>query len=214
MPELKDCTCMSPEPEATASGRSHWCRVCGGIILEPAWKARAESAESRIASLEARLAEALKWREAITDAAVVNWTLSAENENDPRRAVADLLAMQSAQALDPAVSKEAAEWRDKLAEAARAREEAEKIVRDLCEEANVHHPRMIIARIRREAIEECANVCDARALARNAKIAREERKFYGDIDDSDVSAELEARACRDEIRSLLPPAAEPAPEVK
>ena len=74
-----------------------------------------------------RLAEALKWREAVTDAAVISWTLSPENENDPRRAVADLLAMQSAQALDPAVSREAAEWRDKLAEARRERAQLEVV---------------------------------------------------------------------------------------
>ena len=52
------------------------------------------------------------WKAAVEEAGVVNWTLTAENENDPRKAVAALLAMQSQQALDPAISREAAKWRD------------------------------------------------------------------------------------------------------
>lgn len=59
-----------------------------------------------------------KWKDAITDAGVVNWTLSEENANDPQKAIADLLSMQWRQALDPAVSQEAAALRRKAAELA------------------------------------------------------------------------------------------------
>lgn len=47
------------------------------------------------------------WKDAILDACIVDWILTAEHETDPRKAVNDLLAWQQKIALDPAVSKEA-----------------------------------------------------------------------------------------------------------
>lgn len=51
---------------------------------------------------------ACKWKDAIIDACVVDWVLTAEHENDPRKAVNDLLCWQQKLALDPAVSEDAA----------------------------------------------------------------------------------------------------------
>lgn len=71
--------------------------------------------EATIAALEAENAALREWKTAITDAAVVSWTLTAENENDPRKAVNDLLNWTSKVALDPRVSKEAAELHETIA---------------------------------------------------------------------------------------------------
>lgn len=54
------------------------------------------------------LAAAQSWKEAVIDAAVVNWTLSSENATNPRQAIADLLAQVEREALDPAISQPAA----------------------------------------------------------------------------------------------------------
>lgn len=70
---------------------------------------------SRLAALERERDEALKWKAAVQNAAVVSWTLSAENENDPTKAVNDLLCWTQQVALDPAVSAEAKSWRDRNA---------------------------------------------------------------------------------------------------
>lgn len=51
------------------------------------------------------------WRDAVIDAMVVDWVLSAENKDDPRRAINDLICWNIKVALDPAVSKEAARWK-------------------------------------------------------------------------------------------------------
>jgi hypothetical protein len=48
------------------------------------------------------------WKDAVIDAAVVDWVYKAEHEDNPRLAVADLLAHASMLALDPRVSSEAA----------------------------------------------------------------------------------------------------------
>jgi hypothetical protein len=50
------------------------------------------------------------WKNAILDAAVVDWVYQAEHENNPRQVVNDLLCWQQKIALDPTISKEAAEW--------------------------------------------------------------------------------------------------------
>lgn len=60
-------------------------------------------AESRVHELQA-------WKDAVIDAAVVNWTFTKEHENNPRLAIAALLAQAQKEALDPVISKEAAEW--------------------------------------------------------------------------------------------------------
>lgn len=62
-----------------------------------------------------RIAELEKWKDAIVDAGVVNWTLSEENANDPRRAVGDLLTLQTQIALDPKVSQPADELHSRIA---------------------------------------------------------------------------------------------------
>jgi hypothetical protein len=50
-----------------------------------------------------------EWKDAIIDATIVDWIFTKEHETNPRKAVNDLLAWQVKLALDPAVSKEAAE---------------------------------------------------------------------------------------------------------
>ena len=57
-------------------------------------------------------ADLQRWKDAVIDALVVSYTLNAENENDPRRALNDLAAWAQMVALDPAVSLAAAELRD------------------------------------------------------------------------------------------------------
>ena len=49
-----------------------------------------------------------KWKDVLTDASVVAWTLSEENANDPALMLADLLAQARREALDPAISQDAA----------------------------------------------------------------------------------------------------------
>ena len=58
------------------------------------------------AALEQEQAEPKRneWQEALHDALTNVWALSAENQNDPRKAVADLIAAETRIALDPAVS--------------------------------------------------------------------------------------------------------------
>lgn len=48
------------------------------------------------------------WRTAVIDALVVSHIYRAEHDNDPRKAINDLLCWESKIALDPAVSKDAA----------------------------------------------------------------------------------------------------------
>lgn len=58
---------------------------------------------------QADLAAGLRaWKDAVEDAAVVHWTLNDENANDPRKAVADLIAMVQRMDFDPAISEVAA----------------------------------------------------------------------------------------------------------
>jgi hypothetical protein len=58
--------------------------------------------------------ELQQWKDAITDAAVVNWTLSKENAEDPKRAINDLLCMAEQQALDPLISEPAAKLHQQI----------------------------------------------------------------------------------------------------
>lgn len=57
-----------------------------------------------------------EWKDAIIDACVVDWILTAEHESDPRKAINDLLGWQYKLALDPAVSEEAAKLHARIAE--------------------------------------------------------------------------------------------------
>lgn len=54
-------------------------------------------------------ASALRWKDAIIDAAIVHWTLAAGHEDDPRAAVNALLRCAAQQALDPLISGDAQE---------------------------------------------------------------------------------------------------------
>ena len=47
------------------------------------------------------------WREAVHDELVTTWTLSAENKDDPRKALQDIINWHVRVALDPAVSSDA-----------------------------------------------------------------------------------------------------------
>ena len=83
-----------------------WCRE--SVVYGKA--AVCDDAASRLEELEA-------WREAIIDAAVVNWTYRAEHDTNPRAAVHDLLALVGAMALDPAVSLDAKRLHDRAEQA-------------------------------------------------------------------------------------------------
>lgn len=68
------------------------------------------------------------WKEAIIDAAIVDWIYRKEYEHDPRRAVNDLLCWQAKCALDPAISKEA---NDLVTRAEQAEAETARLLADL-----------------------------------------------------------------------------------
>ena len=55
-----------------------------------------------------------RWKNAIIDACVVDWVLTKEHETNPRKAINDLLVQAQRIALDPAVSKPAAELHDRI----------------------------------------------------------------------------------------------------
>ena len=48
-----------------------------------------------------------EWREAVHDELVTTWTLSAENKDDPRKALQDIINWHVRASLDPAVSSDA-----------------------------------------------------------------------------------------------------------
>lgn len=57
-----------------------------------------------------------KWRNAVVDAAVINWTYAKEDEENPYLAVCKLLACAAQEALDPQISLEAKKLHDRIAE--------------------------------------------------------------------------------------------------
>lgn len=57
--------------------------------------------------ISAQFTESLEWRKAIQDELVVLHILNAENEENPRKALQDIIHWNQKIALDPAVSKEA-----------------------------------------------------------------------------------------------------------
>ena len=87
-----------------------------------------------------------------------------------------------------------------LAAALRARDAEVELVMDLTYDPAISRE---AARIRREAVEECARVADRLTTTMSARTNAYERGWSG------CASEI-ART----IRSLLPPVAEPAPEVK
>jgi hypothetical protein len=79
------------------------------------------------AEVDARVVDALKWRDAINDA-LTNWLLPIEDHETPKDALQRLIRLEVMAALDPAVSRPAADLvaqarRDALEEAARRLEE-------------------------------------------------------------------------------------------
>jgi hypothetical protein len=54
-----------------------------------------------------QLKEAQGWKEAVLDALVINHSLTINHERDPRKALADLIAIECKMALDPSISVEA-----------------------------------------------------------------------------------------------------------
>ncbi len=100
------------------------------------------------AVLKERAEKAEQFREALIDALVINHSYTAEHDTDPRKAVADLIAVETQIALDPAVSGDAqalidrgrkeaeqenARLREALAEMTSAAEEASLMHYKACE---------------------------------------------------------------------------------
>ena len=80
------------------------------------------------AEVEARVADALKWRGAINDA-LTNWLLPIEDHETPKDALQRLIRLEVMAALDPKVSKSAA---DLVAQAKRdGRQEAARVAEEL-----------------------------------------------------------------------------------
>jgi hypothetical protein len=72
------------------------------------WRAAAKDLQKYVKILRAEaVSEPNRWKEEITDAAVVNWVLSSENANNPKKLVYDLMACAEQEALDPLISKNA-----------------------------------------------------------------------------------------------------------
>lgn len=53
-----------------------------------------------------------KWKDSLTDEAVIDWCLSDKNINDPRQMIKDIIAWNTMVALDPCVSEDAVKLRD------------------------------------------------------------------------------------------------------
>lgn len=67
------------------------------------------ASEANTLQAQADLVAGLRaWKDAVEDAAVGYWTLNGENANDPRKAVADLIAIVQRMDFDPAISEVAA----------------------------------------------------------------------------------------------------------
>ena len=63
-----------------------------------------DALEAKVQQLEAEIADLRRWKNAVIDAGVVNWTLSKANEDDPRQALRDLIANAIQQWDDSAIS--------------------------------------------------------------------------------------------------------------
>ena len=57
--------------------------------------------------LRAALTDLKAWKDAVHEALVINWAFTAEHEDNPRKAVADLIAQEVRMALDPLISSDA-----------------------------------------------------------------------------------------------------------
>jgi hypothetical protein len=108
----------SPGVEVSASSPCHgnWRRVTppASQELEELNVICSENA-AEAHRLTAQLAEANAWKQAIIDAAVVNWTYREEHERNPRQAIADLIDCVDKQAHDPMFSQRAYELEQRFA---------------------------------------------------------------------------------------------------
>lgn len=92
----------------------------------------------RAALAEASRAEAEApnpWKEAVHDALVINWAFTAEHEDNPRKAVSDLIAQEVRMALDPLISSDAQALIDRgraEAEPLREQKDAAYLERNQC----------------------------------------------------------------------------------
>ena len=77
------------------------------IAAELAWR------DVQIEQLTKELEEANKWKIAVIDRAIVNWSYKKEHETDPRLAMNDVLNAEIQMALDPKISKPAKDLIDK-----------------------------------------------------------------------------------------------------
>ena len=68
--------------------------------------------QDSLTKVQAEVAALAKWKEAVTEAAIVSWTLNDANEDNPKQCLADLIAWECKVALEPQVSGEAAKLRD------------------------------------------------------------------------------------------------------
>jgi hypothetical protein len=69
-----------------------------------------------LAKFEALSADRDEWRCAVIDAAVVNWTYTKEDEDNPYLAVCKMVACAARESLDPLISVEAKKLHDRIAE--------------------------------------------------------------------------------------------------
>lgn len=103
------------------------------------------------------------WRDALTDAAICSWVLNDQNKDDPRKMIADLLAQERLEALDPAISEEASKL------VAQARREGAEAVLQALEAAPLPDTKMVSReRMRSWLVEKIAEI---RAAVNDANLS-------------------------------------------
>lgn len=132
------------------------------------------------------------WRDAVHDALVVAHILSAENAEDPRKAINDLLSWESAVALDPSVSSGARDLIERgKYEAVFERTSMRRrlVVRPLLKRKRVQiaRPRPL-ARARLRSLVRTQHINEARSVRAFAgSVLRSARTYLGsDVDGADV----------------------------
>ena len=84
------------------------------------------------------------WKDAVLDELVINWELTSEHKDNPRKAVTDLVRGEVAQALDPTISQAAqlminerdVQWRDSIIDVCR-RHGCKELADEILTEMNV-----------------------------------------------------------------------------
>ena len=104
MSELREAAQAAPDAEVRAQHKefARW-------FLELSDKSALASEYLAWLAWKAALAHPPRneWREAVHDELVTTWTLSAENKDDPRKALQDIINWHVSVSLDPAVSSDA-----------------------------------------------------------------------------------------------------------